>query len=70
MRRILMMLAAMVIFAGCEEQKHDVHNTVFAPQVKALEKARAVEDTVKQGAEKTRSAADAAGQNSESQAER
>ncbi len=70
MHRILMALAAMGLLVSCEEKKHDVHNTVFSPQIKALEKARAVEDTVKQSAEKSRAVVESINQNNESQSER
>ena len=56
MRTVLAILIAMLSLAACNEQKRDVKDTVFAPQVKALEKARAVEATVQEGAQKTRDA--------------
>jgi hypothetical protein len=49
-------MALAMLLASCSEQKKDVKDTVFAPQVKALEKARAVEKTLQQGAEKEREA--------------
>ena len=52
MRAIYVVMALAPLLAACDEQKKDVKDTVFAPQVKALEKARAVENTLKQGAEK------------------
>ena len=55
MRMVLAMIAAAML-AACGEQKRDIKDTVFAPQVKAMEKARAVEDKLKQGAEKNREA--------------
>jgi len=54
MRMIIIALAVAVLLAACGEQKKDVKDTVFAPQVEALEKARSVEGTLKQGAEKER----------------
>ncbi len=54
MRAIHVMMALAVLLAACGEQKREVKDTVFAPQFKALEKARSVEDTLKQGAEKER----------------
>jgi hypothetical protein len=54
MRMIIMALAVAALLAACGEQKKDVKDTVFAPQVEALEKARSVEGTLKQGAEKER----------------
>ena len=56
MRTILIVTALAMLLAACGEQKKDVKDTVFAPQVKALEKARAVEKTVMQSAEKEREA--------------
>ncbi len=55
MRTVLVMIAA-AMFVACGEQKRDVKDTVFAPQMKAMEKARAVEEKLKQGAEKNREA--------------
>ncbi len=54
MRAIIIALAVTALLAACGQQKKDVKDTVFAPQVKALEKARSVEGTLKQGAEKER----------------
>jgi len=56
MRAIYVVMALALLLAACDEQKKDVKDTVFAPQVKALDKARAVENTLKQGAEKERAA--------------
>jgi ABC-type uncharacterized transport system auxiliary subunit len=56
MRTVLVMMAVAMMLAACGEQKKDVKDTVFAPQVKALEKARSVENTLKQGEEKNREA--------------
>lgn len=56
MRIILAVTALAMLLTACGEQKKDVKDTVFAPQVKALEKARSVENTLKQGAEKNREA--------------
>jgi len=56
MRIILAMTALAMLLAACSDQKKDIKDTVFAPQVKALEKARSVENTLKQGAEKNREA--------------
>ena len=56
MRTILISLCCFVLLASCNEQKKDVKETVFAPQVKALEQARAVEKTLQQGADKEREA--------------
>ncbi len=54
MRVIIIAMAVTALLAACGEQKKDVKDTVFAPQVKALEKARSVEGTLRQGAEKER----------------
>ena len=56
MRVIYAMMALAILLAACGEQKKDIRDTVFAPQVKALEKARSVEGTLKQGDEKDREA--------------
>lgn len=56
MRVIYAVMALAVLLAACGEQNKDVKDTVFAPQVKALEKARSVEGTLMQGAEKNREA--------------
>ncbi len=56
MRIILAVTALAMLLAACSEQKKDIKDTVFAPQVKALEKARSVENTLKQGEEKNREA--------------
>ncbi|MDO8598333.1 MAG: hypothetical protein Q7R45_17120 [Sulfuricaulis sp.] len=53
---VLAGLCCLGLLASCSEQKRDVKETVFAPQVKALEKARSVENTLKQGEEKNRKA--------------
>jgi hypothetical protein len=47
------------MLVACGEQKKDVKDTMFAPQVEALDKARAVEDTLKQGEQKKRAAIEA-----------
>lgn len=65
MRMILAVMVLAALVAGCGE-KQEVKDTVFAPQVKALEKARSVEDKLKQGEEKNRAALKASeNQNSE-----
>ncbi len=55
MRATLISLCCFVLLSACGEKK-DIKDTVFAPQVKALEKARSVENTLKQGEEKNREA--------------
>jgi hypothetical protein len=57
MRVMMISLCCFILLTACDEKK-DIKDTVFAPQVKALEKARGVENTIKQGAEKNREAAD------------
>jgi hypothetical protein len=59
MRTVLMIVVAVLSLTACDEQKRDVKDTVFAPQIKALEKARAVEGKVQEGAQKTRAAVSA-----------
>jgi hypothetical protein len=54
MRMMIITMAVAALLAACGEQKKDVKDTVFAPQVKALDKARSVEGTLKQGADKER----------------
>ena len=54
MRMMIIALVAAALLVACGGQKKDVKETVFAPQAKALEKARSVEGTLKQGAEKER----------------
>ena len=54
MRVFFVVMALTMLSVACGEQKQDVKDTVFAPQFKALEKARSVEDTLKQGADKER----------------
>ena len=70
MCRILVVTLLAVLLAACEDQKRQVKDTVFAPQMKALEKARAVEGKVQQDAEKTRAAVESIDQKNESQTER
>lgn len=55
MRTVLISLCCFVLLSACGEQK-DVKDSVFAPQVKALEKARSVEDKLERGMEKNRAA--------------
>ena len=56
MRMVVAVMVLAMMLIACGEQKRDVKDTVFAPQVKALEKARSVENTLKQGEEKNREA--------------
>ncbi len=56
MRIAIAVVITSLLLAACGEQKKDVKDTVFAPQLEALEKARAVQDTLKQGEQKTRAA--------------
>ena len=55
MRMIPVIFLLTVALFACGEKK-DVKETVFAPAVQAKEKARAVEDRLKEGAEKNREA--------------
>jgi hypothetical protein len=52
MRIVLVGIALTALLVACGEQKKDVKDTVFAPQIEAKEKARAVEDKLKAAAEK------------------
>jgi PBP1b-binding outer membrane lipoprotein LpoB len=56
MRIILAVMALAMLLAACSEPKKDIKDTIFAPQVKALEKARSVENTLRQGEQKNREA--------------
>ncbi len=69
MHKILAVLATLFVCAGCEAQNPDDQGTVFDPQVQALEKARAVENTVQQNADRTRDAIESIGQEGSSQGE-
>ncbi|MBI5782599.1 MAG: hypothetical protein HZA69_02530 [Gammaproteobacteria bacterium] len=50
-----MSLCCLGLLVACGEKK-EVKDTVFAPAVQARDKARAVEDKLKQGEEKNREA--------------
>ena len=56
MRIFLAVMAMMALLAACDGQKKDVKDTVFGSQVQMKDKARAVENTLRQGAEKEREA--------------
>ena len=56
MRIFLAVMTVMALLAACDEQKKDVKDTVFGSQVQMKDKARAVESTLRQGAEKEREA--------------
>ncbi len=56
MRMILIVTVLAMLLASCGEQKKDVKDTVFGSQVQMKDKARAVENTLRQGAEKEREA--------------
>jgi len=56
MRIFLAVIALMTLLAACDGQKKDVKDTVFGSQVQMKDKARAVENTLRQGAEKNREA--------------
>ena len=64
MRMILAVMFLALALSACGEKK-DVKDTVFAPAVQAKDKARAVEDKLKQGAEKNREALKASEQDGE-----
>ena len=56
MRIFLAVMALKLLLAACDGQKKDVKDTVFGSQVQMKDKARAVENTLRQGAEKNREA--------------
>ena len=56
MRIFLAVMALMLLLAACDGQKKDVKDTVFGSQLQMKDKARAVENTLRQGAEKEREA--------------
>jgi hypothetical protein len=55
MRMILAVMFLAVMLSACGEKK-EIKDTVFAPAVQAKDKARAVEDRLREGAEKNREA--------------
>ncbi len=59
MRTLFACLCCLGLLVACGEQKRDARDTVFSTQVRALEKARAVEGKVQEGAQKTRDAVSA-----------
>jgi hypothetical protein len=56
MRLLLSVMALAMLLTACGEQKKDVKDTVFGSQLQMKDKARAVENTLRQGAEKNREA--------------
>ena len=56
MRIFLAVMAMMTLLAACDGQKKDVKDTVFCSQAQMKDKARAVENTLRQGAGKNREA--------------
>ncbi len=56
MRIFFAVMAMMTLLAACDGQKKDVKDTVFGSQLQMKDKARAVENTLRQGAEKNREA--------------
>lgn len=52
MRTALISLCCLGLLVACGESKRDVKDTVFGSQVQMKDKARAVENTLRQGAEK------------------
>ncbi|MHB1143023.1 MAG: hypothetical protein ACYC1T_14855 [Sulfuricaulis sp.] len=61
MRMILAVTCLAVMLSACGEKK-EIKDTVFAPAVRAKDKARAVEDRLREGAEKNREALKASGE--------
>jgi ABC-type uncharacterized transport system auxiliary subunit len=55
MRMILAVIFLAVMLSACGEKK-EIKDTVFAPAVQTKDKARAVEDKLREGAEKNREA--------------
>jgi hypothetical protein len=55
MRMILAVISLTVVLSACGDKK-EIKDTVFAPAVEAKDKARAVEDKLREGAEKNREA--------------
>jgi hypothetical protein len=53
MRMILAVISLTLVLSACGEKK-EIKDTVFAPAVEAKDKARAVEDKLREGAEKNR----------------
>ncbi len=53
MRMILAVMFLVAMLSACGEKK-EIKDTVFAPAVQAKDKARAVEDKLREGAEKNR----------------
>lgn len=53
--RMLALILLVMLAAACGEKK-EIKDTVFGSQIKTMDKARAVEDTLKQGEEKNREA--------------
>ena len=66
MRMILAVMFLAVLLYACGEKK-EIKDTVFAPAVQAKDKARAVEDKLKQGEEKNREALKASEQGAEAE---
>ncbi|MDH3513339.1 MAG: hypothetical protein OEM83_00520 [Gammaproteobacteria bacterium] len=52
--RLLPVIFILAVALGACGEKKDVKDTVFAPAVEAKDKARAVEDRLREGAEKNR----------------
>ncbi|MGA9033935.1 MAG: hypothetical protein WB402_15580 [Sulfuricaulis sp.] len=56
MRIFFAVTVLMMLLAACDGQKKDVKDTVFGSQVQMKDKARTVENTLRQDAEKNREA--------------
>lgn len=56
MRIFLAVMAMLTLLAACDGQKQDVKDTVFGAQLQMEDKARAVEKTLREGAETNREA--------------
>lgn len=56
MRNIVTAVLTLGLVVACGGESREAKDTVYAPQLRALEKARAVENTLKEGEQKTRAA--------------
>lgn len=66
MHRMVAIVLLALALSACGEKK-EIKETVFAPAVEAKDKARAVEDRLREGAEKNREALKTSEQNGESE---
>jgi hypothetical protein len=64
---LAVMTTMMTLLAACDGQKKDVKDTVFGSALQMKDKARAVENTLRQGAEKNREAIEPSGKPGETE---